>query len=216
MRPKPLAILEPSSYILKTSVRLLFVALNLFAAYLTLKGHNEPGGGFIGGLVTALSLVLVSMVLGVEQAKRLLRLDPLKLTFFGLATAYLSSLAPVFFGRAFMQHSSLHLQLPGFGDIHLLTAQIFDFGVYFVVVGVTAKMMFTFALSVQLKDPFDPNERLAYSTADEEPIEDAAWNATAPGFEGVMHGYPAPTRPDGEPLSLRPVGKPGRAWQEVG
>lgn len=215
MRPRPLAILEPSSYILKTSVRLLFVALNLFAGYLTLKGHNEPGGGFIGGLVTALSLVLVSMVLGVEHAKRLVRIDPLRLTYFGLAVAYLSSLAPVFFGHAFMQHAALHLQLPGFGDIHLLSAQIFDFGVYFVVVGVTAKMMFTFALSVQLKDPFDPAERSAYATADEEPIEDAAWNATAPGLAETMHGWPAPTRADGEPLPLKTVGRPGRAWKEV-
>jgi multicomponent Na+:H+ antiporter subunit B len=214
MRPKPLVILEPTSFILKTSVRVLFVALNVFAAYLTLKGHNEPGGGFIGGLVSALSLVLVAMVLGVEKAKGLLRVDPLRLTLFGLMLAYGSSLGPVFFGRSFMQHAAWHAHLPGFGSIHLLTAQLFDFGVYFVVVGVTAKMMFTFALSVQLKDPFDPEERSRYATSDEEPIEDAAWAAFAPGAEEV-HGHPAPTRPDGEPLPLKTTGRPGRAWREV-
>jgi multicomponent Na+:H+ antiporter subunit B len=206
MRPRPLPIVEPNSFILRSSVRGLFVALNLFALYLTLKGHNEPGGGFIGGLVSALSLVLVAMVMGVEQAKRLLRLDPLHLTYFGLALAYLVSLAPVFFGEAFMQHSVLHLHWLGFGDVHLLTAQLFDFGVYFVVVGIACKIIFTFSLSVQLKEPFGEQERRAYATPDEEPIEDAAWAATAPGLAEEVALEPRP---------LKTVGKPGRAWQEV-
>lgn len=182
MKPRPLAVREPSSFILRSSVRLLFVALNLFAGYLTLKGHNAPGGGFIGGLVTALSLVLVAIVLGVEEAQRLIRVDPLKLTLLGLCFAYGTSLAPVFFGHPFLQHFSFETTVPGFGHLHLLTAQFFDFGVYLVVVGVVSKMVFVFALSVQLKNPFSADERPAYSAPDDEPIEDAAWDAQAPGL----------------------------------
>lgn len=182
MKPKPRAVREPSSYILKSSVRLLFVALNLFAAYLTLKGHNAPGGGFIGGLVSGLSLVLVAMVLGVAEAQRVLRVDPLRLTLAGLLLAYATALLPLPLGASFFQHFSWELDLPGFGHVHVLTAQFFDFGVYLVVVGVVAKMVFTFAHSVQLQSPFNAEERSRYAAPSDEPIEDAAWDAQAPGL----------------------------------
>jgi multicomponent Na+:H+ antiporter subunit B len=180
---KPLlpAVREPNSFILKASVRILFVALNLFAAYLTLKGHNAPGGGFIGGLVSSLSLVLVSMVLGVDAARSLLRVDPLKLTLLGLLLAYGTSAGPALFNYPFLTHFVWDWDVPGFGHVHVLTAQFFDFGVYFVVVGVVSKMMFSFALSVQLRHPLDERERAAYAGPIDEPIEDAAWEASAPG-----------------------------------
>lgn len=182
MKPKAQAIREPSSFILKSSVRLLFVALNLFAGYLTLKGHNAPGGGFIGGLVSGLSLVLVAMVLGVAEAQRLLRIDPLRLTLLGLLMAYGTSAIPVLFGASFLQHYVWALDIPGFGHVHVYTAQLFDFGVFLVVVGVVAKMILTFALSVQLKPPFSREERWHYAAPSDEPIEDAAWEAKAPGL----------------------------------
>jgi multisubunit Na+/H+ antiporter MnhB subunit len=208
MKPAPPAIREPSSFILRSTVRLLFVALNLFAGYLTLKGHNNPGGGFIGGLVSSLSLVLVAMVLGVEEAQRLVRVDPMRLTVMGLLFAYGASAGPALFGHPFLQHFAWNLQVPGFGRIHLLTAQIFDFGVFFVVVGVVSKMVFSFSLSVQLKNPLGPDERERYAAPQDEPIEDAAWEAQAPGLG-------AGDRPDGdgEPKPLRTVGRLSRRWR---
>lgn len=182
MKPKAQAIREPSSFILKSSVRLLFVALNLFAGYLTLKGHNAPGGGFIGGLVSGLSLVLVAMVLGVAEAQRLVRVDPLRLTLVGLLFAYGTSGIPALFGHAFLEHFVWELDLLGFGHVHIYTAQLFDFGVFLVVVGVVAKMVFSFALSVQLQSPFNADERARYAAPSDEPIEDAAWEAQAPGL----------------------------------
>jgi multisubunit Na+/H+ antiporter MnhB subunit len=193
MKPKHIPVREPNSFILRASARILFVALNLFAGYLTLKGHNAPGGGFIGGLVTALSLVLVSMVLGVDESRKLLRVDPLKLTLLGLCLAYGASAGPVLFGHPFLQHFVWEWDLPGFGHVHVLTAQIFDFGVYFVVVGVVSKMMLSFALSVQLRHPLEEHERSSYAGPLDEPIEDAAWEAQAPGAQGP----PAPIRKSG-------------------
>jgi multisubunit Na+/H+ antiporter MnhB subunit len=205
MKPVPPNVHEPTSFILKSTVRLLFVALNLFAGYLTLKGHNHPGGGFIGGLVSALSLVLVAMVLGVTEAKRLVRVDPLRLSLLGLLLAYGSSAFPVLFGHPFLQHFAWDLQVPGFGRMHLLTAQLFDFGVYFVVVGVVAKMVFTFALSVQLKAPLDAAEVDRYAGPNEEPIEDAAWERRAPGLRDQPLA-------DNGPTPLRLTGRLDRRW----
>ncbi len=214
MKPQPLPIREPSSYILKSSVRLLFVALNLFAGYLTLKGHNQPGGGFIGGLVSALSLVLVAMVLGVHEAKRLLRVDPISVALLGLLLAYGTSVGPALFGHPFLRHFVWELDVPGFGHIHLLTAQLFDFGVYFVVVGVVTKMTFTFALSVQLKSPFDPEERAAYAAPQDEPIEDAAWEAQAPGLRADEAPAEGPLLiPEGQARPLKAAGHLSRRWR---
>jgi multisubunit Na+/H+ antiporter MnhB subunit len=162
---------EPNSFILRSSVRLLFIALNGFALYLTFKGHNHPGGGFIGGLVSALSLVLVAMVMGVEKARKLLRMDPFKLVLLGLFLAFGTGLAAMFSGGAFLQHYARELHVPGFGHLHLLSAQLFDLGVYFVVVGTSTKIMTAFTLSVQLRDPFPGGEEGAYSSRGERPIE---------------------------------------------
>jgi multicomponent Na+:H+ antiporter subunit B len=165
--------LAARSYILRSSVRLFFVALNLFALYLTLKGHNLPGGGFIGGLVSSLSLVMVGMVLGVDEAKRLVRVDPLKLALLGLLLAYGTAAVPILFKQAPLQHFVFDIHWLGVGDLHLLTAQIFDFGVYFVVIGVVTKIVFTFSLSTQLLPHFDQEERAAYAAPDDVAIEES-------------------------------------------
>ena len=71
-----------------------------------------------------------------------------------------------------------------------------------MVVGVVSKMVITFALSVQLKSPLDPDERSAYAAPDDEPIEDAAWDPQAPGVD-----------PDDKTLPLKRSGRLSRRWR---
>jgi len=60
-------------------VRLLLPLLLMFSVFLLLRGHNEPGGGFVGGLMAATGFALFSIAFGSETARRILRIDPLAL-----------------------------------------------------------------------------------------------------------------------------------------
>ena len=79
-----------TSSILQTSARLLMPLLLLFALFLLLRGHNQPGGGFVGGLVVAASFVLYSIAFGVGAARRALLVRPSRLLGIGLLVAFVS------------------------------------------------------------------------------------------------------------------------------
>src|SRR5581483_6894719 len=91
-----------TSTILQTAVRVLMPLLLLFAVFLLLRGHNQPGGGFVGGLVVAASFVLYSIAFGVDAARRALLVDPSKLLGSGLLVAIVSEIPGVVMGRPFM------------------------------------------------------------------------------------------------------------------
>ena len=68
------------SLILRTATRLLMPLLLLFSLFELLRGHNEPGGGFVGGLLAAGSLCLYLLAHGPEATRRVLRIDPIRAT----------------------------------------------------------------------------------------------------------------------------------------
>ena len=74
--------------------------LLLFAVFLLLRGHNQPGGGFVGGLVVASSFVLYSIAFGVDAARRALLVTPSTLLGVGLLVALTSGLPGVVLGSA--------------------------------------------------------------------------------------------------------------------
>lgn len=162
----------PRSYVFNTVVRLAFFLINLVALFLLLRGHNLPGGGFIAGLAAAISLVLLSLALGVEPLERLIRLDPVRLAAAGLALALVTGLAPAAFGRPFLEHFSIHLHaVPLLGDIHVGTPLLFDVGVYLLVIGITTKMILAFTRSTQGPRPLSPADQARYSSPLEQPLE---------------------------------------------
>ena len=115
----------------------LLVALSLVALY---RGHNFPGGGFIGGLVAASAVLLLAVVHGWAEVERRLRIDPLKFLVIGLGLALLSGLPGLLAGQPFMTGEWLPaLNLPLLGKLKLGTPLLFDVGVYLVVVGFTVK-----------------------------------------------------------------------------
>lgn len=163
----------PESYVFRTIVRLSFFVINVLAIYLLLRGHNLPGGGFIGGLATAISLVLLSLALGLKEIHRVMRFDPVRVAAGGLVVALGTSAAPVLFGRPFLEHFSLHLsRVPLIGELHVGTPLLFDFGVYLVVVGITAKIVFVLAKSTQGLRALVQEEEERYSSVRETPIEE--------------------------------------------
>lgn len=121
------------SLILRTAARLLVPLILLFSVFLMLRGHNESGGGFIGGLVASGSFALYAMAYGVVESKRALRVDPRTLMAVGLGTALLSGLIPVLLQGPLLK--GLWAKLPG--GIKVGTPILFDVGVYLLVIGVT-------------------------------------------------------------------------------
>jgi multicomponent Na+:H+ antiporter subunit B len=131
------------SLILRTATRALLPLLLLFSLFILLRGHNEPGGGFIGGLLAAGGLSLYTLAYDAEAAARLLRIDPRVLIGGGLLVAALSGCVAVFRGNAFLTGVWVAEPVPGIGKVS--TVLLFDVGVYLVVLGTTMLMILMLA-----------------------------------------------------------------------
>ncbi len=122
------------SLILKTSARYLLITALLLSVVVLLRGHNEPGGGFIGGLIAAAGCAFYGIAFGQARTYRMLRLHPLAWCGVGLLLGLASGLpALLAFQEPFLTHAWLPwYPLPG---LSLGTAVVFDIGVYLVVLG---------------------------------------------------------------------------------
>ena len=119
-----------NTLIFRTIAPLLVVVMLVFSVFVTLRGHNEPGGGFIGGLIAASAIAIYGMALGPEATRRAMRVDPLAVAGFGVVLAACAGLLSLPFDLPFL--TGLWTQMFG-ADIS--TPMIFDIGVYFVVLG---------------------------------------------------------------------------------
>ena len=131
-----------TSSILQTAARLLMPLLLLFAVFLLLRGHNQPGGGFAGGLVAAVPFAIFSIAFGSAEARRVLHVETHVLIATGLLTALVSGVLSLFAGDPFLTSSWGTLRLPGFPSVDLGTPVLFDLGVYLLVIGVTLSIIF--------------------------------------------------------------------------
>lgn len=135
-----------NSLILATAARLLVALMLIFSLFLLVRGHNEPGGGFVGGLVVAAAFSLYGFAFGVAATRRALRIEPQRLLVGGLLIALGAGLAPsVFTGAPFLTGLWGDTTVPAIGKLG--TPFVFDVGVYLVVTGVMLKIMFTLAES---------------------------------------------------------------------
>jgi multicomponent Na+:H+ antiporter subunit B len=129
------------SLILATATRLLIPLMLIFSIFLLIRGHNEPGGGFVGGLVAGAAFTLYAAVYGVFQAQSALRFDPKQVVGFGLLVAVVSGLLAFIQGLPFMTGLWYKEPLPVIGKVG--TPLLFDVGVYLVVLGIAATIVFT-------------------------------------------------------------------------
>lgn len=136
-----------NSSILQTATRYLLPILLLFSVFLLLRGHYNPGGGFVGGLVAAIAFVLHSFAFGTDKTMQILRYKPLSLIPIGLIIATMSMFLPVFLGLPVMTGLWLEQPIPVIGMIG--TALFFDIGVYLVVIGTVLTILFTISLETQ-------------------------------------------------------------------
>ncbi|MCE6074648.1 Na+/H+ antiporter subunit B [Agrobacterium vitis] len=123
-----------NSLIFRTVAPVVTALMLLFSVFVLLRGHNEPGGGFIGGLIAASGFAIYGMAFGVQAVRRALYVHPLSVAGFGLLMACLSGFASAFAGVPFM--TGLWITPHIFGvDVPVATVTSFDIGVYLVVVG---------------------------------------------------------------------------------
>jgi multicomponent K+:H+ antiporter subunit A len=124
---------------------MLLPVAGLISIYFLLRGHNAPGGGFVGGLVMATGIIVQYMTSGVLWVESRLRIHPLYWVAFGLLAAGGAGISAWLFAAQFLTSIEWHGTLPLLGTLHLSSVLLFDIGVYMVVVGATVLMLIAIA-----------------------------------------------------------------------
>jgi len=132
-----------TSLILRTATRYMFPPLLIFSIDLLLRGHQYPGGGFVGGLMAGSAFALYALAFDVASARKLLRVDPRDVTAVGLAIALASGIPALFSGRAFLTGVWWTVPIRSGVTMDIGSPLIFDVGVYFVVLGVLLTLVFS-------------------------------------------------------------------------
>lgn len=123
------------SLILDATVRFIFDGAIVLSIYLLFAGHNQPGGGFVGGLVAAAAIALRYIAGDVVVLRSKLRFPPWTYVAVGLAVATGTAMVPLLLGDAPLDQRVFEWHVPVLGEVVLATATVFDTGVYLVVVG---------------------------------------------------------------------------------
>jgi multicomponent Na+:H+ antiporter subunit A len=113
----------------------------VFSLYLLFAGHNQPGGGFSGGLVGSALVVLAWVAGGTRLVSALIPVRATTLLGVGLALAALTGFASVALGGGFLESGALELDIPLVGTVKAVSPLVFDMGVYLVVIGMTLGMV---------------------------------------------------------------------------
>ena len=132
-----------NSIILRVGTRYLSGILLLFSLYMLIRGHNEPGGGFIGGLIGSTGFVLYAIACGSAEARRALKVMPQNIAMAGLGIALLAGIAAALFGDALFTGQWLFInETADSKGLPLSTVLVFDIGVYLVVFGSILSIVF--------------------------------------------------------------------------
>lgn len=134
-----------STLILHTAALVLFPLQLLFSVFLLLRGHDEPGGGFIAGLVASGAFVLYLFAHGVASARRVIRVEPQLVLGVGLLLALGSGMVSVVLGGWAFGAQWWSLPLGPETELKLSTVLLFDIGVYFTVLGAIVTVVFSLA-----------------------------------------------------------------------
>lgn len=137
------------SMILRTAIRLLLPLMLLFSFFVLMRGHNEPGGGFVGGLIAAAAYALYAIAFDLPSARAALRFRPMFIIGVGLALALASTLLPLLVNKPMFTSLWIEQPVPILGKVGTTTS--FDAGVYLVVVGVTLSIIFAMAAREEIE-----------------------------------------------------------------
>ncbi|MEN9802739.1 MAG: Na(+)/H(+) antiporter subunit, partial [Actinomycetota bacterium] len=123
------------SQVVDTITRLLFASIAILATYFLFTGHNQPGGGFVGGLTVAAAISLRYVAGGVEAVRHSVRVPANVVLGGGLSISLATAFVPLVFGGSVLEHALFSWDVPILGTIKTTSALFFDTGVFLVVVG---------------------------------------------------------------------------------
>ena len=123
------------SPVVDASVRVLFASIGVLSLYFLFAGHNQPGGGFVGGLTAGAAISLVFVAGGLTSVRSLLPVPAWVVLGSGLVVAVVTAITPIVLGGAVLEHALFEADLPLIGTMKATSALPFDIGVYLVVVG---------------------------------------------------------------------------------
>lgn len=129
-----------TSIILSAATRFLTPVLVVISVFMLLRGHNAPGGGFVGGLAVGVALALIGLANGPQAIRKTVRLEPRVWLGIGLLLAIGAGLVPAANGQPFLTGVWGSVPTP-FGELKLGTPMLFDLGVYCVVIGVVSGIL---------------------------------------------------------------------------
>jgi len=131
------------SVIVESGARFLVALLLVFSVYMLLRGHNEPGGGFIGGLIGAVAFVIQAIACGTASARKALRVDPSDIAMAGLGVALAAGIFAALFGDPLFTGQWLFLgATEDSKGLPISSVLVFDIGVYLVVMGAILTLVF--------------------------------------------------------------------------
>ncbi|WP_281200692.1 monovalent cation/H+ antiporter subunit B [Staphylococcus schleiferi] len=128
--------MKKNDLVLKTVTRVVVFIILTFGFYLFFAGHNNPGGGFIAGLVLSSAFILMFLAFDVKKVLEALPIDFRKLMIIGALLSLATATVPVFFGKNILYQEDWHVIFPYFGEVHLSSVTLFEAGIALVVVGV--------------------------------------------------------------------------------
>ncbi|MCD2138634.1 Na(+)/H(+) antiporter subunit B [Salinicoccus halitifaciens] len=136
-------IKEPNDMMFRVFIRMIAIIVVTFSIYLFFSGHNAPGGGFIGGLMSAIAILVIYLVFGIDRIKAALPFNYTYMMSIGLLLAVSTGIISWIAGYPYLKQFFDYFQLPFFGEVELTTALIFDLGVYLLVVGAAMTFILT-------------------------------------------------------------------------
>lgn len=139
---------ESNDVILQTVTKLVVFIILTFGVELFLSGHNDPGGGFVGGLVLSSAIVLLYLVFDIETVHKGIPVDFKRVAALGVVFVVGSGVGAILFGAAFLSQTFDYFNLPVFGETELATVILFEAGVALTVIGTVVTIMLSISEDV--------------------------------------------------------------------
>jgi multicomponent Na+:H+ antiporter subunit A len=130
--------------ILDLAAQVIFYPVLVGAVWLLFAGHNQPGGGFVGGLVVGTAITLRYLAGGIDEVRSLTRVKPWTILGTGMLVAAGTAAASLVAGHEALESDFLEIDVAVIGHVATTTALFFDIGVFLLVVGLVLMMFEAF------------------------------------------------------------------------
>ncbi|HSH50252.1 MAG TPA: MnhB domain-containing protein [Bacteroidales bacterium] len=122
--------------ILENIVTLFMKVMVIYSFYLLLRGHNNPGGGFIAGIIASTGFIFFAIIHGTKNLQKIIKFRPQLFIASGLSLVFIAAFLPIIISKEILTGLWLHINIPILGMLHFGTPLIFDTGVFLAVIGV--------------------------------------------------------------------------------